>query len=63
MWHSLYDWVKKALLGRGMVSPPDLKNIYCTATNAQTCEIIELAYQEFKKVGDKICLNINKYQP
>ena len=63
MWHSLYDWVKKDLLGRGMVSPPDLKNIYCTATNAETCEIIELAYQEFKKVGDKICLNINKYQP
>lgn len=46
-----------------MISATDLKKIYCTSTNEETCEIIELAYQEFKIAGDKVCLNINKYQP
>lgn len=63
MWHALYSWVKTDLLGRGMVSSTDLKNIYCTSTNEETCEIIELAYQEFQIAGDKVCLNIDKYQP
>jgi len=63
MWHDLYSWIKKDLLGRSMISAKDLKNIYCTSTNEETCEIIELAYQEFKIAGDKVCLNINKYQP
>ena len=63
MWHDLYSWIKKDLLGRSMISATDLKNIYCTSTNEETCEIIELAYQEFKIAGDKVCLNINKYQP
>lgn len=63
MWHVLYNWVKKDLLGRGMVSAADLKNIYCTSTNEQTFEIIEIAYQEFQVAGNKVCLNIHKYQP
>ena len=46
-----------------MISASDLKNIFCTSTNDETCEIIELTYQEFKKAGGKICLNIDKYQP
>ncbi len=63
MWHALYNWVKKDLLGRGMVSTVDLKNIFCTSNNKETCEIIELAYKEFKQAKGKICLNIDKYQP
>ena len=63
IWHALYSWVKKVLLGKGMISASDLKNIYRTSTNEQTCEIIELTYEEFKKAGDKVCLNIDKYQP
>jgi len=63
MWHALYKWVKTDLLSRGMVSATDLKNIYCTSTNEETCEIIELAYKEFQKAGDKVCLNIARYQP
>ena len=63
MWHNLYSWVKKDLLGQGFVSEPDLKAIFCTSTNEETFEIIELAYKEFKKEGNKVCLNIDKYQP
>jgi len=63
MWHDLYCWIKKDLLGRSMISATDLKNIYCTSKNEETFEIIELAYQEFKIAVDKVCLNINKYQP
>lgn len=63
MWHTLYSWVKKDLLGQGLVSEPDLKPIFCTSTNEETFEIIEFAYREFKKEGSKFCLNIDKYQP
>ena len=63
MWEKLLEWVKKYPVKNGLISKGDLDNIYIAKTNKQAMEMINKAYEVFKKQGKKkYRKNIKRYK-
>lgn len=62
MWHELYGWVKNWPVKNGLVSPEDLRNVFCVADNEQAMEIILDTQKAHAENGDDFCVNYKKYK-
>jgi uncharacterized protein (TIGR00730 family) len=49
MWPGLIDWMREAMIGRGLVSPPDMDVVSIVASGDEAIPIIRASYERFKE--------------
>jgi len=49
MWHGLLEWMRSAMVERGLASPPDLDMVSIVATSDEAIPIIAASYEHFKQ--------------
>ncbi len=62
MWHNLYEWVKKDVIGGGKASPEDLDNVFPVKNIDEAYEIIMDMKSLYDEYGNRICTNFEKYK-
>ena len=62
MWKGFVNWIKSGPLKNEFLEEDDLELLYHARTCTQAMNIINLAYEEYKKGRKNICLNIDKYK-
>jgi predicted Rossmann-fold nucleotide-binding protein len=59
-WQGLLDWIKKAMLRKGLVSKDDFKSLFVVKSCTEAMKIIDSVHNDFKD-GKEICTNFEKY--
>jgi hypothetical protein len=62
VWEGFIKWVKSGPLKNGFLEESDLELLYHARNCTEAIKIIKLAYEEYKKGSENICLNIRKYK-
>ena len=61
-WEGLLRWIKDELLAKEYLKEDDYKLAFYVKNSNEVLEIIDEAYNDFKKGGKNFCLNYEKYK-
>jgi uncharacterized protein (TIGR00730 family) len=53
MWPGLIDWMREAMIGRGLASPPDLEMVSVVASSDEAIAIIRDSYERFRASAER----------
>ncbi len=61
-WEGLLRWIKDYPLAKKYLSYEDYNLVFHVKNTAEALELIDEAYESFKKGGENFCLNYKKYK-